>query len=116
MKKLLFVLSLALPLAFAFAFRPAPPTLTPCEAPENIRETISTANSVTFMWDAVDDEANYVVYCEREADEYVSEKAKVKGGAYTFSELPSGEYKFYFAAVCGDVVSEFAVAKGEIAE
>jgi len=71
-----------------------------CPAPQ-VFLTGQSAGSASFSWNAVSGASEYVVYYVRQGDFYTSAQTHTHNTSITYSGLPSGTYKFYFATVCG---------------
>jgi hypothetical protein len=68
-----------------------------------------SSGTFTFSWGTVTGAFAYKVYYVRRGDGYTSPVTTTSGNSISFSQLPSGIYDFYFAAVCDEGVSPYIV-------
>jgi hypothetical protein len=77
-----------------------PPIVVTCDKPI-ATVTMQSASAVSFAWDAVAGATEYRVWYERQQDNFSSSTTSTGNTNITFTNLPAGTYKFYFATVCG---------------
>jgi len=117
MKKSLIFLLLVLPLAFGFSgLKNDKTTACTCSAPSNVELTFQDSGSISFDWDDCGcfGFTEFKVKYTRAEDHYSSPEYSTGSSNYSFSNLPSGTYDFYFKTVCGSEGSSFIVIEDQI--
>ena len=74
---------------------------------QGVTKTEQSTGSVTYTWSAVSGASAYKVYFVRLSDNFTSSVLTTGSTSVTFSGLPAGGYRFYFAAVCGQEGLEY---------
>ncbi len=74
---------------------------------ENLQRTGPSQGSVYYSWSAVSGATAYKVFYVRTSDGYTSSVYTTSSTSIYFTGLPAGNYKFYFAPVCGDDPLEY---------
>lgn len=80
-----------------------------CDCPSitGLQKTGESSTSVSYSWGSSLAATQYKLWFVRQEDSFTSGNYFATGNSYTFSNLPSGTYTFYFVAFCGDVSSGF---------
>ena len=100
------VLVLLIPIVSGFT---NPPVIeSTCPGP-HVSVTSQSTGSVSFTWNAVSGDSEYIVFYIRQSDNYTSSQIYTHNTSITYSGLPSGTYRFYFATVCGSEISEIII-------
>ncbi len=87
-----------------------PPMLQPLTCPiQNLTKTDQSAGFVSYSWSAVSGATEYKVFYTRTNDNYTSSMFTTGSTYISFSGLPAGNYRFYFAAVCGQETLDYVV-------
>lgn len=81
-------------------------SLTNCPI-QGVTKTEQSTGSVSYSWSPVSGASAYKVYFVRLSDNYTSSVFTTGSTSVTFSGLPAGGYRFYFAAVCGQEGLEY---------
>ena len=82
---------------------------TVCDPPANVYVTSQSQGQVSFAWDSLDEEATYRVWYQREGDSNPGPTSTTTTNSIDFQNLPSGNYTFYFARICGKEVSGYII-------
>ena len=77
-----------------------PPVAITCDPPV-ATVTGQSANSVSFAWGGLGGATEYRIWYVRQQDNYTSGTITTNNTNFTYSNLPPGTYRFYFATVCG---------------
>jgi hypothetical protein len=86
----------------------APPMLQPVSCPiQNLTKTDQSTGYVSYSWSQVSGATEYRVWYVRTNDNYTSSVYSTGSTNISFSSLPAGSYRFYFAAVCGQETLDF---------
>jgi hypothetical protein len=76
-----------------------------CPTPTNVIRTNKASGSISYSWSAVTGAVQYKLKYVRQKDNYTSPDYFTTSTSYTFSNLQSGDYAFYFYTVCSDGTS-----------
>lgn len=79
-----------------------------CPAP-NVTKTGQTSTSISFSWDAVEGATIYKMWYVRREDNYTSLEITTHDTFITYSDLPAGNYRFYFQTICGEESSSYVM-------
>ena len=86
-----------------------------CSTPQNVSVTSIDRGDITFDWDDCISCNGYIVKYYHEEGNYWSGNFSTTSSTISFTELPSGNYDFYFATDCGTVISSFIIIEEQIA-
>jgi len=88
----------------------ASPVLQAVSCPiQNLTKTDQSTGSVSYAWSAVSGATEYKVWYVRTSDNYISSIVTTGSTSITFSGLPTGSYRFYFVAVCGQETWDYII-------
>ena len=96
-----FCLLLSLSLSFGFSFAETNATCD-CGPVSGLTQVAKTSNSITYAWNGSADAETYRVWYVRQGDLYTSPAYYTTNTSFTFSNLASGNYTFYFEAGCSE--------------
>ena len=94
-------ITFVLSICFSFFIATTSTSLLECGPPQNVSTTVINAGNISFDWDdCTDGCSEYLVHYTREEDGYVSSEYSTGISAFAFTNLPAGNYDFYFTTVC----------------
>lgn len=79
-----------------------------CTSP-SVSLTGQTSNSASFDWSPVYSATEYKVWYYRKEDDFTSQEVFTSSTDISFTNLEEGTYEFYFATVCGGIISQVIV-------
>lgn len=78
-----------------------------CPAVTNFQKTGQSSGAISFAWNGNSSATGYILVYTRQEDSYSSTEFFTTNSTYSFSNLPSGHYTFYVAAVYVEGRSSF---------
>ncbi len=86
-----------------------------CNTPQNVSTTSIDQGDISFDWDDCSGGCTeYKLKYYREEDSFGSEEYTASNSSFSFINLPTGSYKFYFATDCSGQISSFIIIEENI--